>query len=99
MERNIWDAIVNFFRREIHSTYKVQAIGSFILGGGLGFFNYFHDIPHSLLQTWIGVWLWIKTIWWASSTSIITTLCSKLTTHYWDKHQKKSPPERKQKRA
>ena len=87
------------FVKSLHSQYATQSTSGFVLGGVLGYVNYFGHIPDVLIHSWIGIWLWIKTIFWAGSSSVVTSLGSKLVDHYWKKRQKKSPPERKKKRA
>lgn len=99
MESNsYWARLIALFK-SLHSQYATQSTAGFILGGGLGYANYFGHIPDVLIHSWIGVWLWVKTLFWAGSSSVVTSLGSKIVDHYWAKRQKKNPPSRKKKRA
>lgn len=69
------------------------------MGGGLGYAFYFGNVPDTLLHTWIGVWLWVKTLFWAGTTSVVTSVCTKLVDKYFEKRGKRKPPHKKKKVA
>src|ERR1700749_247835 len=97
MEPSLFARIVKYIR-ELHSQYATQSTAGFMLGGTLGYINYFGHIPDTLIHTWIGVWLWLKTMFWAGSSSIVTSACSKWAGNWMDNRQKKSPTTGKRKR-
>lgn len=98
MEPTLLTRIIQFIR-QLHKEYAAQSTAGLLLGGGLGFINYFGNIPDVLIHTWIGVWLWGKTIFWAVTSSIATSIGSKLVDQWWEKRQKKAPSTKKKKRA
>ena|ERR1700740_440590 len=96
MEPNVITRLVLFIKTS-YSKYLKESLSGLFMGGFGGYSIYFGNVPHELIQTWIGLWLWVKTIFFAFSSSIATAYGAYLIEKHKKKNNERKGPRRRQK--
>lgn len=89
MERSIWAKFAEFIQACYTKHFKENLAG--IIMGYIGSRSVlFINVPPELMHTWIGVWIWIKTVFTAFTAGLATAYAGYLVEKYKE-NQKKSP--------
>lgn len=72
MEKSVWVKLILFIKKS-YSQNLGKSLSGFGLGIGLFHPIYFAHIPVVLIHDWLGVWLWVKTIFSAFVASLATS--------------------------
>jgi hypothetical protein len=87
MGKSIWERIIEFVY--LCYTKYIKQVGSGLIMGGIGGYNIsFAGIPPELAHSWIGIWAWIKTVFFAFSSSLATGYAALLI----ERHKEKKNP-------
>ena len=88
MENDIWTRLANFLRASYTNRFKENMAG--ITMGYVSSRTFlFNAVPPELMHTWLGVWIWMKTVFFAFTSGLATSYAAYLI----EKHkEKKSPP-------
>lgn len=94
MEPNLLSRLATFIKESY--TRRIKEVASGLIMGGIGGYNiFFPKLPPELIHTWIGVWLWMKTVFFAFSSSIATAYGAYLIEKH--KNKKNERPKKRQK--
>jgi len=97
MDTSIWARLFGFIKASYTKRLK-ETFGGFSLAG-FGFYHFFFDnVDPALIHTWIGVWLWVKTILSAYLASLATSLGSYHVELYKNKKNGETQKGRKRKK-
>lgn len=98
MEQSIWTRIIRFIKDSYSKRFK-ETFGGFSLGT-FGFYHFFFDnVDPALVHTWIGIWLWIKTIVSAYLASLATSLGAHHVKRWTEPREEKKNPGNRRKAA
>lgn len=93
MESNIWIKFLRFIYTSYTKRFK-ESVSGLVMGYIGGRNICWVDIPPELVHTWIGVWAWIKTVFFAFSSSLATAYAAYLVEKHKE-NKRKRPESRK----
>lgn len=98
MDQSVWSRLIRFIRESYTKRLK-ETFGGFSLGT-FGFYHFFFDhVDPALVHTWIGIWLWVKTIISAYLASLATSLGSHHIKKWTGSNDEKKSPNKRKKAA
>jgi len=95
MESSILYRLATFIKESY--TKRIKEVASGLFMGGFGGYNiFFADIPEPLKHTWIGTWLWVKTIFFAFTSSLATAYGAYIIENFKKKRNAKKSQKKRQ---